>query len=545
MARVRRLRVPRWLVLALVVLLGWLALGPWFLVLCALPFAHWRVRDRLGAHWPDWRAGRTWRRLGIGTVAGALVAGVVVVVPDGWLPLPTGGGLAVTSGYDGRPVAARPIEGVTLPQHPYLAPNGRSAMHNDAASSDAYASAGPLGDEPDVDTAWFGVEECATLAFDSHDRMIGLCGAMGGPALHVIDPDRLRKLASVELPGRRPSDKRPWEDLCAGAYFYLDERDRAVLATTDRRIRAYTTADAAGEPDLTLDDEWDLRGAVAEDDCLLALMPGWDGRIWFVTLDGIVGTVAPASGRVRTLDLGEPVVNSFSVDEEAAYVVSDDALYRLVTGPGGVPREAWRHAYDRGADQKPGQLSRGSGTTPTLLGDDLVAITDNADPRMHVVLVDRATGQERCRAEVFEKFESATENSLVSLGDAVVVENNHGYSSPLSTMLGRAPTGGFARVEADDCSVTWTSERIAPTSVPKVSLETGLVYAITTRRSWWGVNAWYLTAISAHTGRHAFSVRTGTGTLSNNHYAAVTLGPDGSAYVATLGGLVRVRDDAR
>ena len=28
----------------------------------------------------------------------------------------------------------------------------------------------------------------------------------------------------------------------------------------------------------------------------------------------------------------------------------------------------------------------------------------------------------------------------------------------------------------------------------------------------------------------------------NNHYAAVTLAPDGSAYVATLAGMVRVRD---
>ena len=28
----------------------------------------------------------------------------------------------------------------------------------------------------------------------------------------------------------------------------------------------------------------------------------------------------------------------------------------------------------------------------------------------------------------------------------------------------------------------------------------------------------------------------------NNHYSAVTLGPDGSAYIATLGGMVRVRD---
>ena len=92
------------------------------------------------------------------------------------------------------------------------------------------------------------------------------------------------------------------------------------------------------------------------------------------------------------------------------------------------------------------------------------------------------------------------------------------------------------------CEVAWTSDQIAPTSVAKVSLETGLVYAYTTRSSRWGVNAWYLTAIEADTGRTAFSVRTGTGSMFNNHYAAVTLAPDGSVYVATLAGMVRVRD---
>ena len=91
--------------------------------------------------------------------------------------------------------------------------------------------------------------------------------------------------------------------------------------------------------------------------------------------------------------------------------------------------------------------------------------------------------------------------------------------------------------------MTWTnSDVVAPTSVAKASLATGLVYAYTKRPTWWGVSAWYLTALDIRTGRHVFSVRTGTGTLMNNHYAAITLGPDGSAYIATLGGMVRVKD---
>ncbi len=139
---------------------------------------------------------------------------------------------------------------------------------------------------------------------------------------------------------------------------------------------------------------------------------------------------------------------------------------------------------------------------------------------------------------------SATENSLVSVGDGVVVENNHGYGSPLSTLFGRSTTGGLARVDVADggCSVAWTSTEIAPTSVPKVSLANGLVYAYTKRRSLWGASAWYLTAIDARTGRTTWSVRTGLGLQFNNHYAEIALAPDGSAYVPTLAGLVHVRD---
>ena len=58
---------------------------------------------------------------------------------------------------------------------------------------------------------------------------------------------------------------------------------------------------------------------------------------------------------------------------------------------------------------------------------------------MNVVFLRRDSGQEVCAAPVFADDASATDNSLVAVGPAgVVVENNHGYSSPLSTVLGRA-----------------------------------------------------------------------------------------------------------
>lgn len=530
-----------WIVLG--VLVAWVAIGPWVVVavvvvLC-VPRARWWIQDRV------WISRQ---HAGVAVAALVAITGLVVVVPDGWLPIPQSPGASMTPSYVGRPAtqAALPISEV--PQNPHLARNGASSMHNDAAASDTYPWAGPKGLQPEVDTSWFGLEECATLAFDSSDRLVALCGDRSGPTMHVIDPDSMDKLATKELPDRKDSDKRAWEDICGGAYFYLDDADRAMVATTDRRVLAVRTADADGEADLTTDQTWDLADVVPEDDCLIALLPDWSGLIWFETQDGLVGTIAPGSGKVRVLDLGEEIANSFATDETGgSYVVTTHALYRLSAAPDGTPVVDWREEYDRGGERKSGQLTQGSGTTPTIIDGGIVAITDNAEPRMNVAFYERSSGREICTAPVFEKDASATENSLISVGGGVIVENNHGYGSPLSTLFGRATSPGLARVDVDGgaCTVAWTSDEIAPSSVAKVSLATGLAYAYTKKPTWWGVSAWYLTALDVVTGRTVFSVRTGTGALMNNHYAAMTLAPDGTAWIATLGGLVRVHDRRR
>ena len=525
---------------ALALLLLWWALGPLVVVVAMLSLAAPQVRGRIRVEHP-------WRDLGYAAGAALVLAVFVVVVPDGRLPIPQGPGRLVSPAYVGRPAIVHPIAGMEVPQHPHLAANGRSSGHNDAWASGAYEGAGPRGERPEVDTAWFGLERCATLAFDRDGRIVTLCGERSRPRLKVLDPESMHTLAEADLPEHVEVDgARPWEDLCGGSSFYLDERDRAVVATTDRRVLVYETRDGQGEPDLTVAETYDVRDLVPDDDCLVAVGPDWDGALWFVTRQGRVGAVDTGDGAAEVLDLQEEVTNSFAVDEAGGvYVVTTRALYRLEAGPGGAPEMVWREQYDYGTEQKPGQLSRGSGTTPTLLPGGLVAITDNADPVMNVVFHRRDTGAEVCREPVFDDGGSATESSLAAVGRGVVVENNHGYAGPLSTFLGFSTTPGFARVDVVDgaCETVWTNADVAgPSSAAKVSLANGLVYAYTKRPSLWGVAAWYLTALDAHTGRHVFSVRTGTGTLLNGHHAAVSLGPDGSAYVATLAGLVRVSD---
>ena len=181
---------------------------------------------------------------------------------------------------------ARPVTGVDVPQHPHLARNGASSMHNDAWASDAYTWAGPTGDRPDVDSAWFGVEECATLAFDSHDRIVALCGDLEGPTLRVLDPDSMRPIGH-QGPARPAwtSRARSRGRTSAAARTSTSTRTTGpIVATTDRRILAIETSPTpTATPDLTTDDAYDVSDVVPEDDCLIALMPDWDGRIWFAT----------------------------------------------------------------------------------------------------------------------------------------------------------------------------------------------------------------------------------------------------------------------
>jgi len=207
----------------------------------------------------------------------------------------------------------------------------------------------------------------------------------------------------------------------------------------------------------------------------------------------------------------------------------------------------WRTTYDHGTRLKPGQANFGSGTTPTVTSSGLVAITDNADPQMHVIAYRRDTGTEVCRQAVFAPNTSDTENSLIAAGNSLYVENNYGYSGPSAVELGGLTAPGLARVDVDptsaECRLVWTSQERAPSVVAKVSIGNGLLYTYTKDPAPSQTDdPWYLTAIDARSGATMFKVLGGTGLGYNNNYAPVSLGSDGTAYVGVLGGLVRFAD---
>ena len=479
----------------------------------------------------------------------ALAAGAALAAPaaaqiPGLPPIPIlNGPLANSPSFKGGEATPRPIEGVPEPpQHPFMAPNGRSNIHNDAHQTDAYRVSGPLGDGAERSTLF--VRECASIAFDSQGRIVTVCVGLDRPVLALLDPHSLATRAALSLPPRNLlAGNNPFTDFSGGGYFYLDHRDRAVVATNDRRVLVVSIGSG---PAFTVERSYSLADAIGTDDGIISVLPDWDGTLWFVSRKGVVGTIEPDGGAVRSLVLpGEGISNSFAVDETGGvYLVSDAALYRFDAGAGGAPAVTWRRPYPDSGLHKPGQSDAGSGTTPTVMGSKWVAITDNANP-MNIRVYRRATGREICSEPIFAPGQSATDQSLIAAGNAIIAENNHGYSIT-AVELGGTTSPGLVRVDVERskgkrkgylCRTVWTSNERAPSVVPKVSLANGLVYTYTKPAGTGISDPWYLTALDFRSGATIFKRLGGEGLGYNNNYAPVTLGPDGTAYVGVLGGL--------
>ena len=484
--------------------------------------------------------------------AAALLVALVALVPaaatSSPLPIPPLPTDLLTEPFTGTPATAQPLPHEPIAQNPFLSPNGTNSMHDDAYASDAYEVSGPLGRRLQVRSATYGVSECATIAFDSRGRIVGLCGGLEGFTLRLIDPTTMSQLDQLKTSTRDLlSLSNPFSDICGGTYFFLDGHDVAYVLTTTKQIWRVEV----GATGFAHTGTYDIAAQVPGDDCVVATMPDWSGRIFFATQQGRVGVVDPATGQARAMQFtGEGIFNSLAGDETGAvYLVTTHRLAAVEADASGAPVVRWSRTYDRGTQQKPGQLSQGSGTTPTLIGQDLVAITDNAEPRMNVVFYQRNgndLGREICRVPVFGDGASATENSLAYAGGrSVIVENNYGYAGIQSTLLGKTTAPGVARVDLEDdgtCRVAWTNPVSAPTSVPKVSLGNGLLYVYTKPAGFLLDDSWYFTAIDVRTGQTRWKQRTGNGIQWNNHYASIYLGPDGAAYMPTVAGLIRFRD---
>ena len=456
--------------------------------------------------------------------------------------------------FTGAAATAHKIKDPTIaPQNPFMASNPNSNIHNDTWMTDAYQRSGPLGSNLQTGSGSLPPSLCGSITFDSKGRIVSVCPSLiAPPTARIIDPVTLDVISNYVLPtAPNAPGTQEYQNFTGGGYFYLDPQDRIVVATKTDHI--YVLNQGPDGNTLTLEHDYDLTSVLDEDtERISSALPDFDGLIWFISkTNGKVGTLDPKTGDLQIKTTGEEIQNSFAVGEDGVYIVSDKKMYRFNAKANGKPRLIWKKRYPNSGIVKPSQVNAGSGTTPTIMDNGLVAITDNADP-MNVVVYRTekklAKGEKRvlCKEPIFDKGKSATENSIMTAGRSLIVENNYGYQDPFGSNSGAVTEPGFVRVDVNKkltgCKTVWVNDEVrSPSVVPKLSTKTGLIYTYS-RPADESAQGYYWTAIDWRDGSTEWMQYAGSGLSFNNNYAGLTLGPDGTAYLGVIGGIITLRD---
>ena len=453
----------------------------------------------------------------------------------------------------GQPATPHALVPAAPPQNPSMAKNPNSNIHNDTWMTDAYRRSGPLGKNLQATSGAHALSLCASLAFDRKGRIVSVCPSnLAAPQARIFDPKTLEVLATYDMPeAPNPPGTLAFQNFTGGGYFFLDNKDQIWSATKTSHL--FVLAEGADGRSLTKVKDFDLSKVLTANQRITSALPDFQGRIWFVSKkDGVIGVLNTKTKAIRTIKLGEEVENSFAVDRDAVYIVSDKRMYRFHASDAGKPVIDWKVTYKNSGITKPSQVDAGSGTTPTIMPGGYVTITDNADPMNVVVYRTQAKlgkGKKRvvCEVPVFGKGASATENSIMAARNAAFVENNYGYQDPFGATAGAPTTAGFARVDikadGSGCKKAWeNTTTAAPTVVPKLSTASGLIYTYIAPTDPTGVNAWYWAAIDARNGKEVWRTYSGSGLTFNNNYSGLAIGPDGTAYLGAIGGLLALRD---
>lgn len=529
-------------------LASWLPAGRWLWLIVSVAAAWSLVRVR--------SQGSRGSRAIIGWTAAAFTAVVAMITVTA----------ALTGGLPGQPIdplgpqvrqgpgTPAPVAAEPPPQNEAMATFPFAGIHNDSAQTDLYLQA--LRTDPGQRSirSFAAGGGCASLAWDSVGNLAAVCVSDAVTA-YILNSDTLDELASYRI-SERPVSRDFLTDFGGGGYMYLNNRDEIVTPTLSRTVLVLEqvgeapTAGGGDDPDqqalieLRPRAEYDLSAALLPEEIPTSALPDSSGRIWFVGQKGTVGYIESTTGVVIARQWpGEDIENSFATGaDDDVYVVSSTALRRLRAEPGGVAVD-WEVPYDAGDRRKPGQTSAASGTTPTLHGDGLVSIADNGETT-HVDVFRQADGSRICHVPVFSEGSGATENSLVALGNDLLVENNYGYAL-FDVLGGHSTEPGLVRVQVDpsggSCSIAWRNDEIRiPSVVSKASAASGLALTYTKDSNWWGGDRWWITAVGLGDGGIVWQRAVGSGSARNNHYAALYMGPRGGIYVGTVMGILAV-----
>jgi hypothetical protein len=524
-------------------------------------------------------------RILVGTILIALVMVLMAfqtgLLARGKTPVPIVGQPVLGETFVRYPVAPSPLTGFQARQimHPFMAFEG-GGLHGNAYNSDVHVTPGPAGKEKlnlvTRSMSRFPGGLCPTITFDKEGLIVAMCASFMGFELNLLEPHTLNLLATHRLAQRSSTFQALvnlnldpiFLDTSGGSYFYLDNEDRAVLADANQVIqRIAHRKKPDGEWEFYIADSWDIT-AQAPHDCLdfdnwfpsgecdpiTSVMPDYDGRIWWVTRFGRVGTVTPSTGKIAVHHFSdEEIQNSLSADKDGMYVITDYALYYMKADQDGMPTTIWKETYLRGNKYHYGNINNGSGSTPTLMDDErgrrYVAITDAGEDRTGLVVYRREENvvgpRQICRVPLFDEGASAVEISPIGWGRSIIAKNDAGYRSAFHGTSVAKIAGGVMRIDIrqDDsgCDVVWTSAERVPAVVSKLSTN-GLVYFYSLQQQADGENAWHFIALDFVTGKPVFKQLIGVGRTFDINWGSPAIATDGTVYQGILDGIIALSE---
>jgi hypothetical protein len=452
-------------------------------------------------------------------------------------------------------------------------------MHGDGGNTNTSRYAGPTGTHPVTGSAKVPL---SPLLWDAAGRLTAgyVNTASGTPvdAVAAVDPTTLAVTAEWDAP--------PGQTLNFG-YMYQNSHDQVLVTSRQGHIYVVQRQDSSTGTTFGLVRDVDLvaDGVLGQGQSLFNAAFDTAGNIWFTT-GGILG-IGQDAGTSTTLGYLTPngvphvvnlpdqaVENGIAVSGTTAYVVTGPVatdstnatgtMYAFAPTKATGVRTLWSQHYQAGNATKPGGFARGSGATPTLLGNQYVAITDNANNQINLLVYRQSAarhGQSQlvCSTPLFSAGASANDIGLVGEDadgqDSVVVLND--FNAPqfeavptdingtFNNMDQMAP--GVEKLAVSDnggaCPVQWsTPMRIK--SVPALSTATGVLYGYTQDPGLAadGTYVWYFTALDYRTGAVTWQARAGAGGTYNDDYKAATIGPDGTLYQGILDGIATLKD---
>ena len=420
--------------------------------------------------------------------------------------------------------------GITLPQNPGLADNNYNSGHQDSYCSESVGLTGPNLDKLRLIIQYNPYGFTPLMTCNKNNQMVAV--AFGNGLLHLIVFDSECDILTATVTGIKTDI-----NTFAGGYFYLNNDYNAVVVSNNK-LACYPTANVVKKDSVySLDPIWtsdDLVSLItrdkpdqSKDNRLYIGMPVWETEnpnLYWVLLAGSYDTKTstlksnafiavveikpdkcPSGCQTNLVDRKELKDqwnnNTIAVSLQGVFFVTNacDETGACTLGylysfgfdvSTGKIKKNWSASYTNSGFLKPGQKNIGSGTTPTLFsgidGTKYVAITDNAYPRMNVVIYPRS-GNEPVKpvkpvseVPVFPKMRGCDEASLIGVKGRVIVENNFGHTVdfPNSQYVANEPGMDLIQVNPGGGSeVIWNNDHFSVFGMSMLARESGIIFA--------------------------------------------------------------------